>query len=759
MKTSNVKFILKREVRDQFRDRRTLFMIIVLPLLLYPLMGMSFFQISQFLQERPTSVLIVGHGHLPEAPVLVENTRFAENLFGVPNRRRLLEVHYLADDPEENILDPRTRAQLAVRAGEYDAALYIPSGFGKRLDTFRDSTANLQPKRVRSGNAIAAAIKLPVASPEIIYTTASEKSQITFARLSRVLQNWTLEVGKANLTARGVPAAAAKPFVLESADLASSSGRQGVAVWAKILPILLVLWALTGAFYPAVDLCAGEKERGTLETLLISPAERSEIVVGKLLTVMLFSLITAVLNLASIVFTGWIVLAHLPGFGAPPVAAILWLLIALIPVSAFFSALCLSLAAFARSTKEGQYYLMPLLMIAMPLVILPMAPGVELNFGNSLIPVAGIVLLLRSALEGNYAEVFQFLPIVVMVTGGGCFLAIRWAIEQFNSESVLFRESERFEVGLWFNHLLRDRQPTPAVAAAFFCGITILLIKFFMSFAMPMPKDFNEFALLIVVTQLAVILSPAIIMTVMLTSSPRKTLLLQLPKFFTIPAAVLLALAVHPVVNALQTFVVTLYPVSAELEKIEGIFKQAPSFGYLVVFIAIIPAICEELAFRGFILSGFRHLGHKWRAIMYSAIFFGLTHAILQQSIIAFIVGILIGYLAVQSGSILPCILFHISHNGLALAFASVIPKLYGRWPVLENLIHKVEGGGLAYNWQVTVAGVAISILILAWFGRIRYVKSDEERFQETLQRGGGNSNKAEETCLTPLTDLVQLKD
>ena len=70
------------------------------------------------------------------------------------------------------------------------------------------------------------------------------------------------------------------------------------------MPFLLLIWALTGAFYPAVDFCAGEKERGTLETLLTSPAERIEIVWGKLLTVMLFSMVTSVLNLLSMGITG-----------------------------------------------------------------------------------------------------------------------------------------------------------------------------------------------------------------------------------------------------------------------------------------------------------------------------------------------------------------------------------------------------------------------------------------------------------------------
>src|ERR1700741_688457 len=113
--------------------------------------------------------------------------------------------------------------------------------------------------------------------------------------------------------------------------------QRSAAMWSKVLPFLLLIWALTGAFYPAVDLCAGEKERGTLETLLSSPAERTEIVWGKLLTVMLFSMATVVLNIASMALTGTFILAQLEQFGAPPISALWWLAVALVPVSALFS--------------------------------------------------------------------------------------------------------------------------------------------------------------------------------------------------------------------------------------------------------------------------------------------------------------------------------------------------------------------------------------------------------------------------------------
>ena len=125
---------------------------------------------------------------------------------------------------------------------------------------------------------------------------------------------------------------------------------------------------------------------------------------GKLLTVMTFSTATALLNLVSLGFTARYIVSQLQADADGRRRRTGWTCrrwrrrcgwcVALVPMSALFSALCLACAAFARSTKEGQYYLMPLLLVTMPLMMLPMAPGAELNLGNSLIPVTGVVLLL-----------------------------------------------------------------------------------------------------------------------------------------------------------------------------------------------------------------------------------------------------------------------------------------------------------------------------------------------------------------------------
>ncbi len=496
------------------------------------------------------------------------------------------------------------------------------------------------------------------------------------ARIRRVLDTWRRAIVRQYLADRNISPHVTDPFEIQDVDVSQELSRRA-AFWSKVLPFVLFVWALTGAFYPAVDLCAGEKERGTLETLLSSPAERSEIVLGKLLTIMGFSSATSLLNLLSMAITGTAVIMLQPAMfpiGPPPVSSFGWLLLALLPISALFSALALAIAAFARSTKEGQYYLMPLLLISLPLMILPMLPAVSLNLGTSLIPITGMMLLLRAVVEGQYAEAALFAPPVLLVTGGCCLLAIRWAVDQFNNESVLFRESERVDLGLWLRHLVRDRGPTPTFGQAIACGLhpadhsLLCHVR-----GQGTHGTWNEFALMQFVTLAVLVALPVADHDGHAhAQSARDTVAATRPAARRCCWPALLALALHPLAMWIAEGVQRLYPINermlGQIQDMQQVIASAPSIWHILALLALTPAICEELAFRGFILSGLRHMGSKWGAIVISSLLFGVTHGILQQSISATLVGIVIGYVAVQTGSLLPGIAFHLVYNALGLS-------------------------------------------------------------------------------------------
>jgi len=722
MNWTHVKLILGREIRDQLRDRRTMFLIVVMPVLLYPLM-MSVAKISQLAEERPARVLVLGARYLPDEPPLLENNRFVPGLFSAGEKRRLLELVFEGDEPARPGQPPRdlrARAKAAVLEGQFEAALYIPPDFADRLARFQQAVRQQVAESLTrsAGAASAFTLATPVPRPEVFYTTAGRRSQTAFALLSAVLSKWTESIGRRSLEAAGVPQAAAAPVETEAIDVAEETGHRGAALWASTLPVLLVIWALTGAFYPAVDLCAGEKERGTLETLLSSPAGRNEIVLGKLATVMLFSSVSTVLNLGGMVLLGTMVFAR--GFGTPPAQAWVWLPVALVPISALFSALCLALAALARSTKEGQYYLTPLLLLTLPLAVVPAVTGMELNLGNSLIPVAGIVLVLREALAGNAWQAAQFLPPVVTVTLVACVLGVRWAVEQFNKESVLFREGERLEVRLWLRQMIRQRGPRPAPATALLCGVVILAVQFFLGTAMRTPASFAEFAATTLVTQLAAVVAPAAIMAVMLTSDPRGTLLLRRAPGRCVVAAVLLAVALQPLARQLEQAVLWLYPlpesVGDQMARYLAVLQHVPLW-QLILVLALVPAVCEELAFRGFILSGFRQSGAKWRAIVWTAVLFGLSHPVLQQSLVSATLGVVIGLLAWNTGSLLPCAAFHFTHNALMVA-SEWLASWHARWPALDYIYRPSEDGRLEFTWLALALGSAGAAALVWWFQR-----------------------------------------
>jgi sodium transport system permease protein len=740
MSWRNVKLIYGREIRDQLRDRRTLFMIAVLPLLLYPLIGMSVFQLSQFLRKHESRVVVLGAEQVladKELPKLIVDDRFAEDLFDDPAESRRIAIEV---EPGEQLDAARAR----LKSGDVQVVVRFPADFSEQLDRLRAATA----EAANEGNQ---APQIDIPEPEALRNSSREKSRIAHLAVERILSNWRAQIVRENLLAGRVPANFARPFQVKSLDVAEPR-QQEAAVWAKIVPFVLFIWALTGAFYPAVDLCAGEKERGTLETLLSSPALRSEIVWGKLLTVMTFSVATALLNLTSLAITAQFVVNQLqslapgdamPALGVPPVSVIVCLVLALLPISALFSALCLACAAFARSTKEGQYYLMPLLLVTMPLMMLPMSPGSELNLGNSLIPITGMVLLLRTLVVGNYADALPFVIPVIGMTLVCCLLAIRWAVYQFNQESVLFRESERLDLRRWVTHLVRNRQETPTLAEAFACVALIFVIQFFVRLAisthMPADPDFRFFALLLFVSQVVCIALPALLMTLLFTRSRAKTLLLdRTPSIVVCVAAVALAVTIHPWGHKLSEWIREVYPLQdgivAETQVIGKMIASAPYVWLPFVFMALLPAICEELAFRGFILSGLRHFGHKWWAIALSAVFFGMAHTVVQQSISAAALGLILGYVTVQTTSLLPAILFHASFNALMLGVGlspQFITDLHERWPTLMSALVTLHAEGITYRWPVLVVSGLLSLAILAWFRRLPYQATQEEELSD----------------------------
>ena len=218
-----------------------------------------------------------------------------------------------------------------------------------------------------------------------------------------------------------------------------------------------------------------------------------------------------------------------------------------------------------------------------------------------------------------------------------------------------------------------------------------------------------------------------------------------MPHVATIPAAILLAVAIYPLAGWLTVIVQQLYPLNPYLkDALAGLMSERPGLWKMLLVIAVTPAICEELAFRGFVLSGLRHLGRKWRAIIISSLFFGITHAIFQQSIAAFLLGLVIGYIAVQTGSLLPGMLYHVTHNSLMVLTLALTTETIARYPILGYLLRTApDGEGYIANLPTVIVAGLIAAGLLLWFRRIPYAKTAEESLEEAINQHAGRAPTA----------------
>ncbi|MEZ6068503.1 MAG: ABC transporter permease subunit/CPBP intramembrane protease [Planctomycetaceae bacterium] len=672
MSYKNTRLIFLREVRDQLRDRRTLFMVAVLPLLLYPALGVGMAQMLSTFSEQTRLVLVVGADDLPDPPLLdgaQGDTRFVTSWFGVAEDSEKLRV--LTDAMpapagveatevavrERQFLDEavefraiieklgqltRQREALELKASadagnkavqqEYDAVFADELHLKQQVDAwFRTGPAQVLIVVPRGFSGLLSEISVGLANrddvneliaqtprPVIVQNSADEKSMIAARRVREAIRNWNQSVLGARLKAANLPASLPEAVDTTGVDLAAEE-ELTASMWSKMFPILLVMMSVTGAFYPAIDLGAGEKERGTMETLLISPAKRSEIVLGKFFTIMLFSVATALLNLVSMGITFSYLLSMSAGGAAtklggltslPPLASLCWVVVLVLPLASLFSALSLALAMFARSNKEGQYYLTPLLMITMGLAMFCVSPSVEINPFYSVYPVVGPGLLLKALLLGQpIPHLMAYLCSVLLSSTVYSLMALWWAIEQFKSEEVLFREAERFELKAWLRHVARDRDPTPSSTEAGFCLVLILVLQFasfgVLSSALQKSDSPDWMLKLQTIYLIVTVATPPLLMAAMLTTSIRKTLKLFWPGWKMLGVATLLAV-LQPLSMEMLARLKWFFPEpSAGVKQLMASVSSTDVHWLLpLLAFAVAPAICEELAFRGFILSG-----------------------------------------------------------------------------------------------------------------------------------------------------------
>lgn len=657
--------IAQKELKETLRDRRTLLVMIGIPVLLYPLLSIGVTQIVNMqmasLREQKIRLAVVG-----DARGLLD--RLAADA----------RIELVATDAEGRPFDPDSAA-LALRAKRVDAALVARPG---------DPSTALEL--------------------ELRYTIAEDRSNTARGRLVDMLERVYLAGAEVRLRERDQSLSLERIAPLKLVLVNVDPDLKGGFVFGRMIALLLVTLAVTFPFHPALDMTAGEKERGTLETLLVSPAGRREIVVGKYLAILVIGLAASVVNLVSMgltfdQFAGMTKnmadatadherrfedadarLGPAFTFAEPErkqgldlglsFVSLLKILAALVPLVALFSAAALALSALARSYKEGQNYLTPLLVVVMPLSMVAMVPNIDLTMANAWVPVANVVLLVRDLFLGKLA----FAPFLLAVASTSvlALAALAVAVAMFEREEVLFREAGARSMSL----RPRPCEVPPVPVAVVAVAVSVILA----AFAGPRlqvalvtrwgPDRVVDVVVVVTLASMASIAGLAALAVAWSRASWRTSLGLARP----VGGAAMLAgaalfgagggIAIGPAAEWLAG-AMGQGDASAEMQRMFGKLFALP-LAALVALFALAPAIAEELLFRGVVL---RSLLAKFRpgfAIAASAALFAANHVMIFRLPPTFVAGLFLGWLAWRSRSVLPGVAFHLAWNATPLMLA-----------------------------------------------------------------------------------------
>ncbi len=403
MSLRNVGLVYRKELLESLRDRRTLMSTILIPLLLFPVLAVGIGYLGAELigqaSREPSTIMVLGGADSPEV------------VQGLGKVKNLRIVHAVPD--YVNLISNK----------KIRAVVNIPPGFQAAIARGERS-----------------AVKIYIFSGDL-------KSSFGAARIEKFFSEYRDSTVLRSLAAEKLPESLMKPFDIKQENVVSDE-KVAAETFGGIIPYLVILMCMTGAMYPAMDLTAGEKERGTMETILSSPISRTHLVLGKFLLVLTASLATAALSVISMGASFW-ALQHGPALEAAQsgdssfvqlhigLGAVLAVFAMALPVAVLFSAVLMTIALFAKTYKEAQSYLTPMTFIVIIPAVAAMLPGIELTPKLAIIPILNVSLLCKELVAGTYH--WTFITLIFLSTCLYAAAALFVAVKMFQRESVLFR--------------------------------------------------------------------------------------------------------------------------------------------------------------------------------------------------------------------------------------------------------------------------------------------------------------------------------
>ncbi len=679
--------LARKELTEILRDRRTVLTLVLMPLLLYPLMAVVF---RQFLisgavgSEAPTYK--VGFTSEEEGQAVFAFLKQGEASLA---RRGAFKGEGNNERPDAG---PRPKL--------------VPFMTPDLSESVAGGNVDVGVRLLSPGGFLRSPHEPLAVDLELLYRDDSERGLSAAHFIERLCREENANYLARRLAAAGIDerAAPVRPLPVRIKVQGAQAG-----VFAVLLPLVLILMTITGAVYPAIDLTAGERERGTLEVLIAAPVRRSVLLGAKYVAVVVVAVLTAVMNLASMTMTLWAT-----GLGQAIFAdreLSLWLLPEvfglLLLLAAFFSGVLLAITSFARSFKEAQAYLIPLMLASLMPGMVGFMPGLKLEGPLAVVPLINIVLLARDLLNGHASAVAAV--VVVLTTAMYAVAAVAVAARTFGAEAVLYAQQ-----GSWGEMFQRPRTSRPAArpAAALLC----LAMLFPASIAANrLLGDFlrgpvTSFVAAQAVATVVLFGAFPAVAAWLGRVQPRSAFRLAAPGVAACGAGILLGLSLWPLVQELllalrAAGIDTVGEAQqAQYKELLERLREAPPLLVLFALGALTPLL-EEFFFRGYLLSALLTRSRPVTAVLTSAVLFGAFHLIsggglaVEKMIASALLGVVLGWLAWKSGSVVPGMLLHGLHNSLLVALGLYEPWLQGQgWNlgVDDHLPPAVLLGGVA---------------------------------------------------------------
>lgn len=646
-----------KELRETLRDRRTIITLVVMPLLIYPLLALVF-QRFLFTSIAVTEDVEYVVGVESDGVAAILNHQIGEGNEELQRRETAdpEKVKSAATDKGLRQVEPRI-TWVEISADEVDQHM-------------ADSSLHLAVLRKRDSDDKSDEGLTSPRTWELVYRIGSPTSEgalqfvesrlraFSELNLDRELEKLGVTVDMpADTTRRAIDFAGAPAFSL-----------------AALIPLILVLMTITGAVYPAIDLTAGERERGTLETLIAAPVPRVGLLLAKYVAVLTVALMTALINLIGMSITARStgLATMLFGSGSMSAGVVLKVLVLLGLFAAFFSAILLALTSYARSFKEAQAYIIPLMLVSLVPGVICLLPGLQFTGWLAVTPLVNIVLLSRDVLEGSVDTPLAIAA--VCSTALYIAAAIALAARIFGTDAILYGSqstwSEIFERPT-------EIQPAATMSAAMFCLAIMFPTCFLLAGNLSQMREFTMSERLVGNALITILAFGGIPILLAMFGRVRWSsgFGMRSASICKILACVVLGLSLWPVAHELYLMGKWLGIASLSRERIDlaqSILEQwkGLSPALILVVMAVVPGVFEEFCFRGYLFGALRNVLSATQTIVISALLFGIFHEVLAPGRLlpSTFMGLVLGWVRSRTGSVLPCMLLHVLHDGLLIS-------------------------------------------------------------------------------------------